>query len=349
MFGKKKEHSLEERLILNAKEESNKLASLAEALFNNPNYPALMGDKYANFKEYMEPVGSELLHVIQQFDSLLNLYSGREKEAGFFNVAIHYAGSMLSKVKKVLGMKGQEETASDRAAQRSLIHSMNNSLSSPMGFSQLLASDKSYATLLGSGYREFQSALQAIAEGSRKIAETLSSLSGFYNAQEQQIKPVDASSLAPGKVAYTIVHIDDEQKSMDDLLGALTGSSNIIPPENGEFGHGNRISYKLFSYGSVDSALAALPGLGNVDLLITDREMPGRDGYALLNALTQPTNRKKRAEAYANIKHIAMLTGGITAAEAKRIAKTYGIHIFTKPFQPLQLEQQIYTAINSKK
>lgn len=214
--------------------------------------------------------------------------------------------------------------------------------------------DKAYEGLLGREYEDFKAQLDLISSSSTKMLASLSSLIGFYKAQEQKVEPVLASTLGNKSITYPVVHIDDDEKSRDAVYDALTHSSNIIPPENGIFGHdGRKVNYTVASYSSVKEFLAILdagkPDPAKISLLITDREMPEQDGYALLNALNQPKKPKQRKPEYANVQNIAMLTGGITGQEALRTTKTYGIPVLAKPIHPLQLEQQVYAIINSKK
>ena len=250
--------------------------------------------------------------------------------------------------------EAKEPEATEISLERRLIHDISNGLASVMGFSQLLLTDAAYGGLLGKEYGGFKEHLELINSSTTKMVAQLNNLGGFYRVQEQKVEPVPASTLGNEAITYLIVHIDDQKESRDAVYRALSSSSNIIPLEGGVFGHeGRKVRYTVVSYSTVKEALKIL-NIGKedpakIDLLITDREMPEQDGYALLNLLNQPKKQRQRRSKYANVGNIAMLTGGITEQDAIRTRETYGIPVFTKPFQPLQLEQQVYNAINQKK
>lgn len=311
MSKKNEGQSLEERLVFDSKKKLNSIVESARALLRNPKYSALMSDSYSFFVKWVGDIEKSLVNAQTYLDALID----------------------------------QEDAA--QGGQRNIIHDINNNLAGVMAASEVLIVDKQYQEILGSEYASFRSSLKNIHSGSRKIAKKLASLWDFYIAQEQGVQLVDASTLSSEKKVYVLVHIDDDESIRYSLSNALTQNSNLFPSSNGEFGHdGFKVAYKVYSYGSVDEALAAISGLGRIDSVITDRKMPHKDAYDLLNALTHPENRKKRADRYLNVANIAMLTGGISSEEAEAISEIYGISILTKPFQSLQLEQRIYNIIN---
>ena len=318
--------SLEERLIEGVSRTLSQVKDAVAALSADAGeYAGVMADSYGGFANVFGKISEGLRTTDSLLQNLFSLYSN----------------------------KGAAD-AGIKTAERALIHDIYNSLGPLVGFSELLLTDKAYEGLLGNRYGTFKEHLAKIFSGAWGIVAQLGSLSGFYGAKEQKVEPVEASELSGVATTYFIVHIDDEEQSRDAVHAALKFSSNVIPPEEGVFGHrGRRVQYVVASYKGVEEVLAILDvgktDPAGLDLLITDREMPEQDGYALLNALGDPKTPKQRRPEYANIRNIAMLTGGITAEEAAAISNTYGIKVLTKPFQPLQLEQAIYEIIAASK
>ena len=368
-MGKDQTMSLEERLIGEARTTLQEIKSAIDLLSSNGGeYRSLMGGVFETYTGWMDAISRGAQTVEGHLQELSVIYKDRNAasaKSNMFDAAQDYFKSIVAKLRSALKKKSDESAsaesshaaeATERALERKLVHDINNGLGSVMGFSELLLMDGKYGGLLGEKYGAFKGNLELINSGTKKLVAKLRELSGVYSTQEQKIKPVPASTLDSKvkAITYFIVHIDDQKESMDAVYNALSFSSNIIPPEAGVFGHeGRRVNYIVASYSSVKEALEILDAgkkdQAVIDLLITDREMPEQDGYSLLNALNSPKNSKQRKPEYANVKNIAMLTGGITKQDAKRTGKTYGIPVFTKPIQPLQLEQQVYNAINQKK
>jgi len=347
MFGHKT--SLEEKLLSEAKGELESIEGSVEvllALSSKGDYATLMGEKRSFFTDAMDDIKRNIPEIQRGLDKLTQLYRTQESEEELPNLIRRYVNIVAAKARGFITGAGNQNLAGnaqgvDRIAQKTLIHDLNDNLTPLYRFSELLLQSEMPQ------YEGLRQYFRALNSSSQRISTALASLGGLYKVQEQQVTPVDASTLGLEKIVYTIVHVDGDEGARRNLIDALTRSSNIVPHSDGEYGHdGRRVSYEVHSYKSVEEALARISGLGRIHLLITDREMPGRDGYSLLNTLNEPNNPKVRRPEYERINAIAMLTGGITPEEAKEVIGKYGISVLPKPFQPLQLEQQIYKIIN---
>lgn len=316
--------NLETRIINQATGHLGTIIEHVNILLGSDAYPRLLGEEtYRVLQDQLTKIKTGARDTAKIVQELKGFYSAQEQKTETSEIPI------------------------DRSLERRLIHDANNKLTPPVGYSDLILIDKQYAGLLGLEYEDFRSKVIAIQAAANKTVELLIQLGGFYRAQEQGIELVEASTLSPEETIYSIVHIDDDEKVTEDVIKALYENSNVLPSSLGIFGRdGKRVRYRLHSYESVEKALRKIPSLGTIDLLVTDREMPGLDGYALLEDLSKQSDKRSRKPGFKDVKHIAMLTGGITQEEAERAQQTYGITILTKPFQPLQLEQQIYRIIN---
>ena len=229
-----------------------------------------------------------------------------------------------------------------------IAHDANNKIGIIYGKAQLLEKNELYRTQLSPAeYTAFIKQLKTIETATLKITDLFQSLGGFYKAKEQGVGVVDASTLGKEETVYRIVHVDDSELERMLMRDSLKRSSNVVNPyTHGVFGHdGKKVRYEVHSYSSVDEALREIPSLEPIHLLITDREMPERDGYNLLDTISLPNEKRTRKPEYQRFRNIAMLTGGITEEEAARVSQTYGATVLTKPVKPLVLEQQIYKII----
>ena len=240
------------------------------------------------------------------------------------------------------------EETQEKSLERRIAHDVNNKLIPILGYSEDLSTDPRLKEYLPPDvYASLVADLQAINQAGKIILGLTAMLSGFYRAKEQGAEPVEASKLGEDKAEYRIVHIDDDPKIRIAVYNTLKEGSNILPQEAGVFGHdGRRVRYEIISYGNVTQALREIPTLESIDLLLTDREMSEVSGYDILNAINQLDNRKVRRPEFQKVRNVAMLTGGITEQEATDVMQTYNIPVLTKPFRPLNLEQQIYRIIN---
>ena len=257
-----------------------------------------------------------------------------------------------------------QKTATDalslyQSAEKDIIfvHDVNNKLNVITGRAEFLLEDsikKDYAKQLGPElYEELSIQARAIITAAMHTAELLGRLSSFYKARGERAEIVEASAVGQEESRYVILHVDDDSSVRDSLFEDLVHGSNIMPHQKllpdptGIFGHdGRRVGYSLHSYSSVDDALNGIHSLHSVDLLITDRKMPARDGYSLLDAISQPGYKQLGKPEFAHVKNIAMLTGGITPEEADKVMQTYGAEILPKPWHPLLLERSIYRIIS---
>ena len=243
----------------------------------------------------------------------------------------------------------------EKPIERILLHDANNKLAVIIGYQELLMSILEQST--GNKIEDkdkFMIRLRKIGVSAQELDGIIKSLQGAYQIKSEGGTPVDGSKLSPNKTPYYVAHVDDEPDMRNIFSMALVEGSNTIQGTPGVFGHdGKKIMYKVYSYASVDEALAGLSGMQKIDIVVTDREMPVADGYTLLNNLIakrklfdkvmgKPTTINPQ---YQNVRNVAMLTGGLTKDEADRIRKTYGIPIISKPFSSLNLEQQIYNII----
>jgi len=316
---------LEERLIHDARAKLTTIVDYVQILLDNEGYPDLLGqEKYESLAKDLTIIKTGALDTLEIVQEISELYGAQEQTTE------------------------TTPTQVDKSLERRLIHDANNKLGPPVGFSQLILMDEQYLELLGpENYETLKSSLTIIGTAAQKTAELLQQLGRFYRAEEQRVELVEASTLSPEVTTYTIIHIDDEEGILLNVSDTLKESTNLIPPSRGHFGHdGKRVKYEFISYGSVEEALSALPELGDIDLLITDRQMPGLDGYDLLNRISDPSDRRYRRPEFDNVRNIAMLTGGIETIEAETVQETYGATVLTKPFERLQLEQQVYSIIN---
>lgn len=233
---------------------------------------------------------------------------------------------------------------------RMIAHDVNGKLAVILGRAQLMLTDDKYRDSLPRGVHEHLiRSLKSVEQSATDIQNLMRILSGGYEDTKAGVEFAKSSKLGLDEVVYKIVHIDDDPAIRLSFIQALTTQSNIIPPSSGVFGHdGKKVKYEVSSYPSVEEVLRELPGMQQVDILVTDREMPERDGYGLLDTLNQVSNKKTRRPEYQHVKNIAMLTGGVTKEEAEKAIETYLIAILTKPFKPLVLENQIYRTINPK-
>lgn len=323
-MAEKQSLNLESRLIGEVNRQVSVILDTVQTLLSNATYPDLLGDNYGALRRDLELIETGAKDTSGIVQELGRLYGAQEQKAETF-----------------------ETNQADKSLERTLIHDALNNLMAPVAFSDLILIDEQYAELLGSEYEDFRNKVIAIQTAANETGKLFTQLGGFYRAQEQGVKLVDESTLGPEEIKYRIFHVDDEEDTRYRLMEAILEGSNLSNPRYGTFGHdGKGVRYELYSYGSVEEALRAIPELKEIDLLITDREMPERNGYSLLDALNEQSDKHSRRPEFNDVRHIAMLTGGITQEEAEQAQRTYGITILTKPFKPLQLEQQIYRIIN---
>lgn len=231
---------------------------------------------------------------------------------------------------------------------RRLLHEINNKLTI-VGFVDLVLMDPQYQ---GPEHQRLRDDLSNASKAAKSIADYVRILQGYHQARDEGVNLIDASALGLEEVFYNIVHVDDEKGVRDAFISALEQTSNVreailraTPELKGIFGHdGKRVKYKVHSYGSVDEALEQMPR-EQVDLLVTDKDMPGRDGFSLLDTITQPEDRTLVRPQYRFIRNTAMMTGGVAPEETARV-KSYGIETLIKPFSIPILEQRIYNLIN---
>jgi|SRR3989344_1286399 len=225
------------------------------------------------------------------------------------------------------------------AEERRAIHDINNYLTPVISYPEIFLETGQYKA-----NEQLSRDLQASLDYGKRINYLLKLLNGIKPNGEQIY--VDISSLTGPEKSYSVAHIDDDSVTRKLFAAALTEWSNLTQKKRGLFGHdGQPVRYKVKSYSSVDEALAGI-GNGEIDLLVTDREMPGKTGNDLLNAITTEQDRTKLKLEFGNVKNVAMLTGGIGKNEMNHIMQTYKIPVIDKPFTALGLENQVYSAIN---
>jgi len=238
--------------------------------------------------------------------------------------------------------------------ERRVLHDVNNKLTTVIGYLDLVLGDPKYQSTLSAGdYQDFQSTLTTAYEAAQSIAASVRSLQGYHQARDAGVQFVDTSSLGIERVVYNIVHVDDEPTIRNLFKVALEERSNIVegqlgtnPELKGTFGHdGKRVGYRVHSYESVGQALANMPQ-ESIDLLATDKDMPDRNGFNLLDSMSQPTDKSSRLPEFANIRNIVMITGGLSPEEIGELSRTYGMTILKKPFDVGALEPHIYRSIN---
>ncbi|MBI3026530.1 hypothetical protein HYY70_00300 [Candidatus Woesearchaeota archaeon] len=253
-----------------------------------------------------------------------------------------------------LGKMGDATTALAKllkVSSPSVAHDANNSLAVILGRAQLLSRNGDYNSQLSpETYAHFTVTLTAIENAVQALREPLQILGGFYKIAEQDVEVAEASKLGLEEIVYRIVHVDDNELTRELVKDTLKKGSNVVDAViPGVFGHdGKRIRYEIYSYGSVLEALNEIPKLAEIDLVITDREMPMHTGVQFLYAISQLPNTRVRMPDYEKVRRIAMLTSGISQEEADFVANTYGATIIDKSIKPLALEQQIYRIINSQ-
>ncbi len=289
-----------------------------------------------------------------RYDGLRAQYESFVKEVGSIEEAAKKAMKLIETIR-----------GSDNSALRTAMHDINNLLVAPAGRSELFLTNTNYrATLSEQDYHAFVGDVSKIRDAARNATQLARSIGGFYRAKEYGVELVDSSKLGTEEVVCHIVHVDDDEEIRLAVKHILKMDSNIItvPTDNndyaGIFGHnGRKVKYKIHSYGSVIEALNGVRELASegvdIDLLITDREMPGFNGFHLLYTISQLPNAKLRMPEYKHVKNIAMLTAGITQEQAEWVTKTYDATVIDKSVldtskQPSPLEQQIYSAINRK-
>lgn len=226
-------------------------------------------------------------------------------------------------------------------------HDMRNNLSVILGRAQLFSRRQNYRAVFGhEGYEKFTDSLSRIEGLAHGIRQALSAMDGAYKSEGRVATLVDADKLIYGKTTCTIVHIDDSEDAREQLRFVLGQYSNIVPDKAGFFGHlGKEVNYTSKSFGSVREALWEIPYLGNIDLLVTDREMPVHSGFDLLDFLKRANDEASGTQDYRKIRSTAMLTAGnVTEEEAERV-KGFGAALIDKESKPLDLEERIFRAM----
>jgi len=322
------DETLELRILQGVDGKLKEIATEVGVLTSNKNYPTLLGtENYGTLVSYLGIISEGLERSIGVVDALRELYTQREQEA-------------ISEDRLNLD-------PSKTSFERRFIHDMRNYLTAAIGYPELILLNSAYRELLGTeNYQDFSDRLNSIKTAASGILEPLDKLGGIYNNRDPDIVRPNDSDLAPEITIYTIVHIDDQPVERLMVSHALESSSNIEPPTPGQFGHERkRFEYRLHSFASVDEALEHLPDLlsaGKVDLVLTDRQMPEKDGRYLLAFLSDPKDPKSRKPEYAGIERLAMLTAGIQPKKAEDLEDEYGIRVLTKPVEPLKFEQHMY-------
>jgi len=230
------------------------------------------------------------------------------------------------------------------AERRTLVHDANNHLSVVIGYADILRMDgdsEELRTIAGAG--------EQLRKLLIKIQSTFVSGASSDEEYDFPLNSIVGESDLTGKKEYVIVHVDDEKLQRDLFYRGIHDSSNIDPPQKGYFGHnGKKVSYELYSADSVRRALEILQTLRlegkEVDLLVTDREMPDIDGFQLLEMITDGENGHTRKPDYLHVKKLAMLSGGATSDEARQ-AEVYGAFV-PKPVPTASIEPMVYNLIN---
>lgn len=291
----------------------------------NPELTPTLNPDYIGLRARLNKVKNELGQAISIFEIIKMVYSKKD----------------LFKEEDIQEMGGI------------IVHRMNNKLTVPLGQTEVLLrnlTSPDSSPYLKDHYENLHSQITAINTLVYSASQFLGDLARLYKAKEEDVELVNASGLDKEVVTYRVVHVDDEQNIRDGVGAALSLDSNLVPKSDGIFGHdGKRVKYDVKKFESAQAALEYLHAQGEaIDILLTDREMPGLSGIDLLNILTDQNDKKARVSAFAHVRNVAMLTAGLSIDEAGALKTTYGIEIMSKPFRSLSLEKQIYGIVRPK-
>ena len=272
-----------------------------------------------------------------------SLYTNLQRQLNSICNGVLQASELMKGVEQVYGQGQTPEGARETPDPTEFRNRINGIFSVIMGNVHLIRKDKEYKHNLGEDkYVSLHGSATFIAEAAESTFRLIDSLDVHYLSSQR----VDASTLGTHEEVYTIVHIDNDAPHRVLFKEGLAEGSNINPRVEGIFGHnGKKVRYNVHSYGSVDEALSAIGAIKNVDLLVTDLNMPEKSGEDLLKILQEDGTKKKPV--YGNIGRVVMLT---TAVEdvTKGIERRYGVEVLDK-MSPATLELKIYRAITQPK
>jgi len=243
------------------------------------------------------------------------------------------------------------ERVGRNTVRRGLMHDLRGVLMAPVGYASLISS---YDHLMNCPEGdEIRGHLKAIEEAGITAEKIISQLqgtlvrSGSNTSKNIPIlnNKVDAEVyLRVEETILNIVYVDDSAVERDLFKESLTALSNLDSARNGYFGHdAELVRYKLHMYTNAMDALEALPSLGTVHLLVTDRQMRRMNGFELLNEIATTDDQVRIRPGYENIEKLAMLSGGADETDIKR-AERYGTFLH-KPLFPESVEPTIYAII----
>lgn len=127
------------------------------------------------------------------------------------------------------------------------------------------------------------------------------------------------------------------------LSGHASGTESILLVEDEPnvlqvtTGMLKRLGYEVFGFSSPDEALAALPGLGSVDLLLTDVVMPGMNGREVADAVTA-LNPQIRCLFMSGYTADVLAPHGVLDDE---------VHLIDKPFTLRTISEKIREVLDS--
>jgi putative two-component system response regulator len=138
--------------------------------------------------------------------------------------------------------------------------------------------------------------------------------------------PIDPSPAArPTTAPSHILFVDDEPRVLDSIRRTMRGAS---------------ADWRFSFAGSVDDALA-LVGAGGVDVVVTDLDMPGRNGFELLRALAADPGSRHLP--------VLVLTGNAEFDLKRRALEAGAFDLVSKPISREDLVARLVSVLRTKR
>jgi len=225
------------------------------------------------------------------------------------------------------------------------LHDLNNALCGITGYAGLLADGGIHEADAEENVKMILTSSGDVEEIVRRLQKTIVRDGSTETRYPSIIQEVCNEEDATEKTEFRIVYVDDAEVQRNLFRKSLTQLSNLNPHTTGVFGHDPyRVTYELHIYSNPKDAISEIPSLGDIDLVVTDRQMDPIDGFRFLDELTttdgQTATIKPR---FSNVKKLAMYSAGASAADIAR-ANMYGEFV-SKGIMLESIEPAIYAII----